>query len=141
MMRPEYALFPAITLVALTYSVAIYTFRMRLRAVSRGDVNPRYFRNNRGGKLPDYLTQTEQNYCNLFELPVLFYLLVVMLYITDTLNGFQLTLLWGFAISRIVHSIIHITINRLRLRMLVFVFGAVMLMLAWIDFVWKVVVH
>jgi hypothetical protein len=79
----------------------------------------------------------EQNYCNLFELPVLFYLLTLMLYATNSVNALVLWVAWGFAATRIVHTLVHITVNRLRWRMAVFLTGALLLLAGWMVFLFR----
>jgi hypothetical protein len=107
---------------------------LRFRAVRRAEINPRYFLLNRGGKVPDYLLRVEQNYSNLLELPLLFYLLILMLYATRTVDELQLWLAWCHAGTRIVHTAIHTTGNRLRWRMLSFISGALLLLGGWLFF-------
>jgi hypothetical protein len=84
--------------------------------------------------VPEYLQKLEQNYCNLFELPVLFYFLTLMFYATSTVNSLVLWITWGFAGARIVHTLVHVTVNRLRWRMAVFLTGALLLLAGWVVF-------
>jgi hypothetical protein len=136
-MPREQILYPALTVVALTFIVGFMLLRARFLAVRRREINPRYFLLNRGGKVPEYLQKLEQNYCNLFELPVLFYLLTLMLYATNSVNALVLWVAWGFAATRIVHTLVHITVNRLRWRMAVFLTGALLLLAGWMVFLFR----
>ncbi|HEX9802700.1 MAG TPA: MAPEG family protein, partial [Gammaproteobacteria bacterium] len=120
------------------FAVGIALFRARILAVKRGDISPGYFLLNRGGKLPENLVRVDQNYNNLLELPILFYAAVLLLYVTGTANLAQLWLLWGFALSRIVHTLIHIRSNHLRWRMRSFVVGFLLLLASWSLFLWQV---
>ncbi len=81
--------------------------------------------------MPDYLARVEQHYQNLFELPVLFYVLQLALYASGSVTAVQLVLAWGFVATRLLHTVIHTTVNRLRWRMLVFSAGALLLMVSW----------
>ncbi len=137
-MQQELIFFPAIAVVVLTFTIGFTMLRLRFLAVSRGEINPRYYLLNRGGKVPDYLVRVEQNYGNLFELPVLFYLLISVLYSTHTVDELQFWLAWGFAGTRIVHSTIHVTVNWLRWRMLTFTFGVLLLLASWLIFLVQV---
>ena len=131
-MNQQLILYPALLMAMLTLSVGILLFRARIAAVTRGDLNPAYFAYNRGAKLPDYLIRVEQNYSNQFELPVLFYALVLLLYTTQSANHYQLWLLWGFVLSRIVHSLVHIWLNRLLWRRDSFIVGFILLLAGWV---------
>ncbi len=132
-------LFPLAGMALLTFAVGVAMLGLRFRAVARGDINPRYFLLNRGGRVPDYLARVEQNYTNLFELPVLFYVLVLALYATASVTPAQLWLAWGFVVARVLHTLVHTTVNRLRWRMRIFSAGALLLIAAWALFVLRLV--
>lgn len=86
---------------------------------------------NRGGKLPDYLVKTSNHYANLFEAPVLFYCLCVIIYSSHQTDGVYLVLAWLFALSRYAHAYIHITYNDLKHRRNAFLAGMVVLGIMW----------
>ncbi|WP_319557868.1 MAPEG family protein [Thiomicrorhabdus sp.] len=136
-MQQEWILFPLIALVIWTLLVGFRMLQLRVKAVRQDGLNPHYFLLNRGGKLPAYLTQIEQHYQNLFELPVLFYLLAITLFASKQVDALQLYLAWIFVTSRIVHSFIHLGSNRLIWRRNTFLFGGAILLIAWLDFAWK----
>lgn len=122
---------PVFALVALTFAIGIWLGKLRFTAVKRGDLNPRYYELNRGGKLPDYLAKVSHNYDNLLALPILFYVISILLFIMDKVEVIQIVLAWAFVISRYVHSYIHTTNNNLRYRMRAFMFGVVVLIIMW----------
>ena len=130
-MRQELILYPALVSMALTFAVGVALVRLRSLAVGRGEIPLRYFLLNRGGRVPDYLVQVEQNYSNQLELPTLFYALVLMLYVTSSVDAVQLSLAWAFAATRLAHAAIHVTVNRLLWRMVAFLSGGAILIAAW----------
>ncbi len=138
-MSPIQILFPMAGMVLLTFAVGVAMLGLRFRAVARGEINPRYFLLNRGGRVPEYLARVEQNYTNLFELPVLFYVLVLTLYATASVTPSQIWLAWGFVVARVLHTLVHTTVNRLRWRMRIFSAGALLLIAAWALFVLRLV--
>lgn len=131
-------LYPIFALVALTLGIGIRLGVLRFAAVRRGDLTPRFYELNRGGKMPDYLAKVSQNYDNLLELPILFYLLAVCLFITDKVDIVQLLLAWLFIASRYAHSYIHITDNKLRPRMRAFLLGVLLVIVMWVWFLLQV---
>jgi hypothetical protein len=131
-------LLPVIALVTLTFGIALWMGKLRFLAVKRGDLSPRYYELNRGGKVPDYLARVSQNYDNLLELPILFYVVACLLYVTEKAELAQVIMAWLFVGSRCVHSYIHTTSNRVRHRMRAFLFGAFVLMAMWLLFVLRV---
>jgi len=133
-MDQEAILFPVIAQAMLTLGIAIWMGRLRFVAVKRGDLNPRYYELNRGGKVPDYLAKVSQNYDNLLELPILFYVVAGLLYATKQVESAQLVLAWLFVGSRSIHSYIHTTSNNVRYRMRAFLAGGVVLIGMWLLF-------
>lgn len=128
---------PLLLMVFLTFFVGFLLLGLRIRSVKLGKIDHRYFylnRESRGSKMPEHLIQAEQHYSNLFEVPVLFYLLVIALFVTHQVDGFQIVMAWLFVGTRIIHSWIHLTHNKLLWRMRTFVAGVIVLVLAWGEF-------
>ncbi|QKI90314.1 MAPEG family protein [Thiomicrorhabdus xiamenensis] len=128
-----------LVMIGLTFYTGIRMLFLRFRAVAHEGLNPRYFLHNRGGKLPDALTQTEQHYQNLFELPILFYLLILSVYVTQTLDLLQVTLCWLFVLSRLWHTTVHLGTNNFVKRRNAFLFGGLVLFLSWSNFAYHLV--
>ena len=53
MVEQDAIIYPVFALVTLTFVIAIWMGKLRVEAIKRGDLNPRYYELNRGGKLPD----------------------------------------------------------------------------------------
>jgi hypothetical protein len=130
-MEQNSILLPVFALVALTFGIGIWLGILRFAAVKRGDLNPRYYELNRGGKVPDYLAKVSHNYDNLLALPILFYVLAIILFASEKVETTQIILAWVFVVSRYVHSYIHTTYNNVRHRMRSFMLGVVILISMW----------
>jgi hypothetical protein len=124
-------LYPAFAVALLTFAAATWLLRCRIRAVREG-LNPAYFRLNHGAKLPDYVVQATQHYDNLFEMPVLFYVVVVLAYVTQQADWALVMLAWAYVGTRLVHTWIHLGANKLRQRMRVFLLSYGLLVLMWL---------
>ena len=68
-----------------------------------------------------------RNYLNLFESPVLFYFCCTILYLIDAVTGVTVWLAWAYVATRLAHSIVHVTCNRVPYRTAFFAIGAVVL--------------
>ena len=55
--------------------------------------------------------QADRNLINLFELPILFYVICVVLYVSGKVDDYFLLLAYWFVGFRVAHSIYHIFIN------------------------------
>ena len=72
-----------------------------------------------------------RNIANQFEVPVLFHIACLLLYITDADNIVTVVLAWLFVLSRYAHSYVHVTSNRLRIRSPLFAASFVVLIGMW----------
>jgi len=74
-----------------------------------------------------WIKNAGDNFSNQYELPVLFFALCFILFLTNSVTPLAMGLAWFFAISRIVHALIHLTFNNISIRFLVFFTGAIAL--------------
>ncbi len=130
-MQPEQIFFPIIGMAFLTLTIGLRMLKLRIKAVKEGAINPAYFRLNRGGKLPEYLAKSTQHYDNLFEMPILFYVVVVLVYVTGHVDPIYLVSAWLFLIARVVHAVIHVTYNNVQHRRNAFLMGTLVLYGIW----------
>lgn len=119
-------------MVALTFIVYMMLYRTRVGEMRRRRIHPQKFatRQSASGQLEN--TSNSDNLINLFELPVLFYLAVIVIWqlqVTDTL---YLALAWIYVALRVSHSIIHITYNRVLHRFYVHLISNGVLLLLWL---------
>ena len=89
------------------------------------------------GDFPDKLRSARQQYQNMFEIPILFYLLCSLNIIFNNYSQFDIILSWGFVFFRIIHFFIRLKnqkdINIIP-RTIVFVLGLLFLSIGWINF-------
>ena len=114
-------------------------FRLIYMAVSyikNEDINLGQFRIYEGD-FPDKLWSARQQYQNMFEIPILFYLLCSLNIIFNNYSQFDIILSWGFVLSRVIHFFIRLKnkkdINIIP-RTIVFVLGLLFLSIGWINF-------
>ena len=69
---------------------------------------------------------------NLLELPILFYIGCVLIYITKTQSQTLLILAWLFVVLRVVHSCIHIFYNNVMHRLTAFIASNTTLLVIWV---------
>ena len=130
-MQPTTIFLPAVAMVLLT---ALITFRMffeRVRQVKAGKIP---FREIPSGtqmfaRLAD--TRAGDNYRNLFEAPVLFYLALIVAFASAQVSGVTLGLAWAYVALRIAHSYIHCGYNRVSHRFYTFLASNVVLWVLW----------
>jgi hypothetical protein len=87
---------------------------------------------------PAHTMQAANSYSNQFELPVLFYVLTILEWVTRHAGYLFVILAWIFVICRLLQAYVHVTNNRVRLRGAFFAVGAVVLMAMWIVYMIEV---
>lgn len=117
--------------VGLTFVLLFWMSMLRLRALRAGGVQPKDVA-LREPNWPPRVLQVGNAFHNQLELPVLFYTVVLLALVTETLDTVLLVLSWMFVLSRLVHAYIHVTGNRLDRRTAVFLVGAIALLLMWV---------
>lgn len=81
---------------------------------------------------PAQVSNPSDNLKNLFELPTIFYAVVLYLYVTNQVDTSFVTAAWGFFLFRALHSAVHCTFNFIPLRFILYVIssGALWFMVA-----------
>lgn len=74
------------------------------------------------------------NFRNLFEVPVLFFAICLLLLLTGLTDTLQATLAWVYVGLRTLHSFIHLTYNRVKHRFLAYSASTVCVFLMWAVF-------
>lgn len=72
---------------------------------------------------PPSVSNPSDNLKNLFEIPVLFYALVLYLFVTKQVDAVYVTAAWIFVAFRVLHSIVHCTFNLIMLRFYLYLFA------------------
>ena len=80
--------------------------------------------------MPD--SRAPDNFRNLFELPMMFYVAVLTLYVTQLVVLPQLVLAWIYVAARYAHSGIHCTSNVVMNRFYAFLTSCLALLCMWI---------
>lgn len=123
-------LYPMFAMVILTCAVAIYLFRLRVKAVKAGEIRLSQFRLNTG-EVPDAINQAARNYSNLFEVPVLFYTAGAIAIALGIQVPAMIITAWIFVLARIVHSWIHLTGNNVIHRLWAYMLGNICVLVIW----------
>ncbi|HSZ12025.1 MAG TPA: MAPEG family protein [Rhizomicrobium sp.] len=106
----------------------------RFRAAFAGQVTAEDFKLGESARVPAHVSLPNRNYMNLTELPVLFYVLGLMLYVSHSLNQTMLTMAWVYVGLRALHSLIHLTYNNVFHRLSAFAISNFVLGSMWVLF-------
>jgi hypothetical protein len=120
---------PVLAMVLLHAAVWIWMTVTRARAMTQAGMSIEEARHVTAlHRLPDPARQIADNYNHLFELPTVFYALVFYIWAMGHADAIHVACAWGFFGSRVVHSIVHGTVNRVALRFPIFAAGWVLIL-------------
>ncbi len=132
-MEPTAMLYPGVAMFFLTFAAVAYLGISRLLAVRRREVRVKYYRlYSEGEETPrlQLLTRHAQNH---FEVPPLFYLVLLFIYVTGHVTSLTVALAWLYFASRCVHSYIHLGTNNVTHRLLAYAAGVLILGVLWLT--------
>src|SRR5450755_4475367 len=110
-MRNPAILYPIFALAAWTLMVLMLIPLVRVRSTLRREIVPDDFKYGESASVPSYVSIPNRNYMNLLELPMLFYVVCLLLYVTGGASSLVIGVAWTYVFLRIVHSAIHLTYN------------------------------
>jgi len=116
----------------LTFAVMLRMFRVRIAKIKREHIRLQSIATSAQAAVKLTDSGPADNFRNLFELPVLFYLALVICAQTGSVNIVTLGLAWAFVELRIVHSAIHCGYNRVLHRFYAYVAGFFVLVALWL---------
>lgn len=131
-MRDARIFLPAFAMAALTCTVWLRMFFTRVAEMKRERIHPQSVALS--GQAASQFTDTRaaDNFRNLFELPVLFYLALVIAPLTSQVTVLTLSLGWLFVALRVLHSGIQCGHNKVTHRFKAYVAGGAALWTLWI---------
>lgn len=124
-------LYPAFAMIGLTIFCMVRLGLLRWVAVRKGEIDPRFFILFRGYEEPDKLATYSRHVANLFETPLLFYVIVLTAFVTGQSGSWVLGLAWTYVGLRFIHTYVHLTSNVVLTRFRVFVLSMLTLTALW----------
>ena len=133
-MRQDAIFAPVSALALWTLTILVLTGLRRVGAVRARRVPANAFRYGESADVPDELRVWNRNLINLLETPLLFYVVSIAFYVTRRVSAGVVTLAWVYVGLRVVHSLVHLTVNRTIVRFSVFAASVTVLAWQWISF-------
>ena len=109
---------PVIYMILLTGVVWAFMYARRLPFILINKIDPQSIATPEllNAKLPEKINNSANNLKNLFELPVVFYVICAFLLLSQRVDAVFLYSAWAYVGLRTVHSLIHCTINMVNFR-------------------------
>jgi hypothetical protein len=109
---------PFFAMMLLTLLVWVYMYIRRIGFITRNNIRPQDLAvpDELARLSPAAVSNPSDNLKNLFEIPVLFYALVLYLFATGQVDATYVSVAWVFVAFRALHSAVHCTFNLVMLR-------------------------
>ena len=124
-------LYPAFAMLALVCIVLNRVRSMRFAAVRNREIGAEFYKAFQGAEEPEPLRVVGRHFSNLFEMPVLFYVVLIMIYVTHQTTTWLVACAWLYVVLRYVHSYVHLTKNDVMTRVIVYFSSAFVLLVMW----------
>ena len=131
-MEAKLILYPLLAMFLLVCLVAATMLGRRVTFYKQNRVHPQKTATSSqmAAVMPD--SRGPDNFRNLFELPIMFYVATLIIYAAGLVCTPHLILAWGYVIARYVHSFIHCTSNVVMHRFYAFLTSCVLLVCIWL---------
>ena len=116
---------PFFAMIFLTLLVWVYMYMRRIRFIKSLEIRPAELVGKLDQLSPPGVFNPSDNLKNLFEIPVIFYVLVLYIYIVQQVDTIYVNAAWIFVIFRTLHSIVHCTFNYIMLRFYLYLFATI----------------
>ena len=136
-MTAQAILLPLFVEVILTFLLLFWLAPLRTRDFNAGVARP----DNIALREPNWSPRALQvgyAFSNQFELPVLFYVLTILAYLTHLAGIVFVVLAWIFVIFRILQAYVHVTGNNVRVRGAFFAVAVLALAVNWVIYIVEV---
>lgn len=133
---------PMFGMMILSVSVFLFSTSIRLKEIYvNRSVEGEQHRHPPFDKGSIILRNAQRNLANLFEFPILFYVVCICIYITNNVDAYFVTLAYWFFYLRVIHSIYHVFFNHLiinggfPLRALIWIPATATMVWMWVRFI------
>lgn len=116
---------PFFATMLLTLVVWVYMYGRRLPFIFSSGLDPKQMTPGELARLsPPQVSTPSDNLKNLFEMPTVFYGVVLYLYVTQKVDATYVGAAWAFFAFRALHSVVHCTFNFIPLRFVLYVLSS-----------------
>lgn len=115
-------------MAALTFAVWVRLMVIRVAEMRGRSIDPQSIAGSAAKAAMMQDTRASDNFVNLFEVPVLFYVAALLAIQLDAVTTMPVALAWTYVVLRVVHSLIQCTYNKVMHRFPVYALSNVVAM-------------
>jgi len=129
--NPTLIFYPAFAMFLLAAIVLTLMGWNRIGAVLKGTLNINFYRTFSAGEESEALRVITRNFINLFEMPVLFYVVILMAHLAHQVSYWMIGLAWAYVALRYLHTYVHLISNTVPVRLSVYLASGLVLLVLW----------
>jgi hypothetical protein len=120
---------PVVALAVWTHVMWAWMYATRIPAIrkARMPLDPAAPRGEQMSTLPATVRWKADNYNHLMEQPTVFYAVALSLAVLGEGSGTNATLAWAYFASRVIHSLVQATVNKIEVRFALFSLSSLIL--------------
>lgn len=123
-MRQDAIFSPFFATIFLTFVVWVYMYIRRISFISSKKIHSQDLSASKLAQIsPPSVSNPSDNLKNLFEIPILFYALILYLFVTKQVDTVYVNAAWVFVVFRVLHSAVHCTFNLVMFRFYLYLFA------------------
>ena len=133
-MQQDLIFLPMGALAALTFMVLVLIPIRRFAAGFAGKITRDDFKYGESANVPGSVSIPNRAYMNLLEMPMLFYVICLMLFVSGRVDALFLNIAWIFVAMRVLHTLVHVTYNNVTHRLIFFTLSNFAVITMWVLF-------
>ncbi len=122
---------PVLALMGWTFLILLLIPYQRFKGAFAGQVTAQDFHCGESDSVPSSIKLPNRIFMNLLEMPVLFYVLSLILFITHNVDSLFINLAWAYFAFRVLHSLVYLTYNHVVHRFLSFAISNLIVVAIW----------
>ncbi|HKU37828.1 MAG TPA: MAPEG family protein [Polyangiales bacterium] len=126
---------PMAALVSLTALVWLAMVLVRNLTILHGTTDVRYYKDYASHTPLEWVERPARLFNNLFQAPMLFYVVCLAMLATQRIDAAQLRLAWIYVAARLVHAVIYVGWNYVPYRFAAWIASCIALGVLWFRFV------
>ncbi len=131
-MNPRMIFLPVFVQVLLTFLVWVWMYLGRLNGIQKAKVRLQVLADEKkADEVFKSSVHASDNFENQFEIPVLFFVAILTIYVLNQVDELYLVLASLFVLFRILHAVIHCGSNRILHRFLTYFISSFLLWAMW----------
>jgi hypothetical protein len=127
-------IFPILAMILLTLVVLVISIVTRVKEIKLNSISPQSLATRADASRLLKNKESSENLLNLFETPVIFYVICLLFFICNNATTLSLILMWLYVFSRYLHSFIQCSYNQVLHRFYVFILSAFLLAFLLVSF-------